>query len=151
MRDEVFMERAIELSVLANKCGNEPFGAVLVKDDKIVFESQNAVNSKRNPLCHAELELLNNFVGKTGITDLSEYTLYSSCEPCFMCSGAMARLKVGKLVYGAKYDDLAEILGKSGYSPSKNVFTNTNAKVVVIDGILREKCVKVLENYFGNK
>ena len=89
MQDEVFMKKAIELSKLAVEHGNEPFGAVLVKDGKAVFCNENQIYTKHDPTFHGEAGLIREFCAQTGITDLHEYTLYSSCEPCFMCSGAM--------------------------------------------------------------
>ena len=84
MQDEVFMKKAIELSKLAVEHGNEPFGAVLVKDGKAVFCNENQIYTKHDPTFHGEAGLIREFCAQTGITDLHEYTLYSSCEPCFM-------------------------------------------------------------------
>ena len=114
MIDEVFMEKAIELSRLAVEHGNEPFGAVLVKDDEIVFTNENQIYTKHDPTFHAEAGLIREFCAKTGISNLQEYTLYSSCEPCFMCSGAMVWVKLGRLVYGASNIELENILGNQG-------------------------------------
>ena len=86
-RDESFMKEAIRLARLAVEHGNEPFGAVLVKDGEIVFRNENQIYTQHDPTFHAEAGLLRRFCGETGITDLSDYTLYSSCEPCFMCHG----------------------------------------------------------------
>ena len=58
---------------------------------------------------HGEAGLIREFCAQTAITDLHEYTLYSSCEPCFMCSGAMVWVKLGRLVYGASNIDLERI------------------------------------------
>ena len=116
MNDEFFMEKAIELSVKAVENGNEPFGAVLVKDGVIVFTNENQIYTKNDPTFHAEMGLIRRFVETTGITDLHEYTMYSSCEPCFMCSGAMVWTKLGRLVFGAGNDDLERILGNEGCS-----------------------------------
>lgn len=55
MNDELFMEKAIELSVKAVENGNEPFGAVLVKDGIIVFTNENQIYSKNDPTFHAEM------------------------------------------------------------------------------------------------
>ena len=105
-RDESFMKEAIRLARLAVEHGNEPFGAVLVKDGEIVFRNENQIYTQHDPTFHAEAGLLRRFCGETGITDLSDYTLYSSCEPCFMCCGAMVWTKLGRLVYGASDLDL---------------------------------------------
>ena len=114
MNDEGFMREAIRLSREAVKHGNEPFGAVLVKDGQIVCTNENQIHTEHDPTSHAEAGLIRRFCHETGITDLSEYTLYTSCEPCFMCSGAMVWTKLGRLVYGASNIELERILGNAG-------------------------------------
>lgn len=89
MNDETYMQEAIRLAELAAAHGNEPFGAVLVKDGEIVYRNENQIYTKHDPTFHAEAGLIRRFCEETGITNLSEYTMYSSCEPCFMCCGAM--------------------------------------------------------------
>ena len=79
MTDEFFMQRAIELSAEAVEHGNEPFGAVLVKDGRIVCENENQIYTKNDPTFHAEAGLIRKFCEEARITDLSSYTLYSSC------------------------------------------------------------------------
>ena len=96
MNDEIFMKEAIRLSQLAVSHGNEPFGAVLVKDGEIIFSNENQIYTGSDPTFHAEAGLLRRFCAETHITDLREYTLYSSCEPCFMCCGAMVWTKLGR-------------------------------------------------------
>ena len=149
MKDEVFMEKAIELSRLAVEHGNEPFGAVLVKDDEIVFTNENQIYTKHDPTFHAEAGLIREFCAKTGISELQEYTLYSSCEPCFMCSGAMVWVKLGRLVYGASNIELENILGKEGCNCSKLVFDNSFWKPEVTEGVLRDESLEVLKGYFS--
>ena len=149
MIDEVFMEKAIELSRLAVEHGNEPFGAVLVKNDEIVFTNENLIYTKHDPTFHAEAGLIREFCAKTGISNLQEYTLYSSCEPCFMCSGAMVWVKLGRLVYGASNIELENILGKEGCNCSKLVFDNSFWKPEVTEGVLRDESLEVLKEYFS--
>jgi tRNA(Arg) A34 adenosine deaminase TadA len=124
-QDEKFMQRAIELSVSAVTHGNEPFGAVLVKDGEIVFGNENQIYTMHDPSFHGEAGLIRRFCAETGITDLRAYTMYSSCEPFFMCSGAMVWTKLGRLVYAASNNDLEEILGNKGCSCSKMVFDHS--------------------------
>ena len=150
MNDNIFMQRAIELSKLAVEHGNEPFGAVLVKDNKIVFENENQIYTRNDPTFHAEFGLIRRLIEETGISDLSEYTLYSSCEPCFMCCGAMVWTKLGKLVYGASDIDLCNLLGVEGSTCSKTVFESMGAPTIVISGIMREEALEVLKDYFKN-
>ena len=148
MQDETFMKRAIELSKLAVEHGNEPFGAVLVKNDQIVFTNENQIYTRHDPTFHGEAGLIREFCAQTAITDLHEYTLYSSCEPCFMCSGAMVWVKLGRLVYGASNIDLENILGNKGCNCSKMVFDNSFWRLQVTEGIMREEALTVLKEYF---
>ena len=149
MSDEFYMQKAIELSLSAVQHGNEPFGAVLVKDDEMVYTNENQIYTKHDPTFHAEAGLIRRFCEEIDITDLSQYTLYSSCEPCFMCCGAIVWTKLGKLVYGASDIDLCSILGVKGSECSKIVFENSGADIQVVPGVLREDALKVLADYFS--
>ena len=148
--DELFMKEAIRLSQLAVDHGNEPFGAVLVKDGEIVFSNENQIYTRHDPTFHGEAGLIREFCAQTGITDLHEYTLYSSCEPCFMCSGAMVWVNLGRLVYGASNIELEHILGNEGCNCSKIVFDHSYWKPEVTAGVLREESLVILEKYFGD-
>ena len=147
-QDILFMEEALRLYKAAAQHGNEPFGAVLVKDGSIVYSNENQVHSASDPTFHAEAGLLRRFCAETGITDLREYTLYSSCEPCFMCSGAMVWTRLGRLVYGASNRDLCAIFGEEGSDCSHLVFSHSDHQPQVTAGVLRQECLEVLEAYF---
>lgn len=146
--DHDFMREAIRLSQLAVEHGNEPFGAVLVKDGKIVYTMENQIYSRHDPTFHAEAGLIREFCRETGITDLSEYTLYSSCEPCFMCCGAMVWTKLGRLVYGASDIELCSLLGVTGSPCSHIVFDACQTPIQVLGGVLRDEAMEVLASYF---
>ncbi|SCH77646.1 Guanine deaminase [uncultured Clostridium sp.] len=72
MQDKVFMRKAIELSGLAVEHGNGPFGAVLVKGNKMVFTNENQIYTRHDPTFHGEAGLIREFCAQTGITDLQE-------------------------------------------------------------------------------
>ncbi|WP_342562328.1 nucleoside deaminase [Paenibacillus sp. FSL R7-0345] len=148
-QDELFMKEAIRLSALAVEHGNEPFGAVLVKDGEMVYSNENQIYSLTDPTFHAEAGLLRRFCTETHITDLQDYTLYSSCEPCFMCSGAIVWTHLGRLVYAASDKDLNEILGEKGANASQMVFEHSHYQPEVTAGILREESIKILFDYFS--
>ncbi len=150
MSREIFMKKAIDLSIKAMEHGNEPFGAVLVKDGEIVYTNENQIYTRNDPTFHAEFGLIRRFCEETGITNLSDYTLYSSCEPCFMCCGAMVWTKLGELVFGASDIDLCEILGVQGSECSKIVFQQSGANTKVVSGIMRNEALDVLKKYFAN-
>ena len=148
MNDEYYMSKAIELSKSAVEHGNEPFGAILVKDGEVVFTNENQIYTMHDPSFHGEAGLIRRFCAETGITDLRDYTMYSSCEPCFMCSGAMVWTKLGRLVYAASNIDLEEILGKQGCNCSDIVFQHSFWKPKVTSGVLRDDALNVLRTYF---
>lgn len=149
MNDKSFMQQAIALSASAVAHGNEPFGAVLVKDNAIVYTNENQIYTAHDPTFHGEAGLIRRFCAETGITSLEDYTLYSSCEPCFMCSGALVWVKLGRLVYGASNDDLEQLLGNRGCNCSRMVFENSFWKPSVTGGVLREESLAVLREYFS--
>lgn len=149
MNDEFFMKEAIRLSECAVAHGNEPFGALLVKDGEIVYTNENQIYSATDPTFHAEAGLLRRFCAETHITDLREYTLYSSCEPCFMCCGAMVWTKLGRLVYGASDTDLCRLLGEEGSRCCELVFSHSGHRPQVTEGVLREESLRVLSGYFS--
>lgn len=147
-QDERFMKKAIELAALAVEHGNEPFGAVLVKEGEIVYTNENQIYTATDPTYHAEAGLIRRFCKETGITDLNDYTMYSSCEPCFMCCRAMVWVKLGRLVYGASDRDLCRILGEEGNDCAELIFEKSPWKPEVKGGVLKEESVHVLERYF---
>lgn len=147
-QDELFMREAIRLSELAVEHGNEPFGAVLVKDGAVVYSNENQIFTGSDPTFHAEAGLLRRFCMETRMTDLQDYTLYSSCEPCFMCCGAMVWTKLGRLVYGASDIDLCGILGETGAECCRIVFENSAWQPQVTSGVLRDESLHILSRYF---
>ena len=149
MNDEFFMKKAIEAAASAARHGNEPFGAVLVKDDEIVWTNENQIFTLHDPSEHAELGLIRRFCEETGITDLRDYTMYASCEPCFMCSGSLVYARLGRLVFAAGNTDLSEVLGKEGCSPTAIVYEHTAWKPQVTQGILKDESVAILREYFA--
>lgn len=148
-RDEQFMREALALAQAAAERGNEPFGALLVRDGTVVMTNENQIFSASDPTYHAEHGLIRNFCHQMGLMDLSDYTLYTSCEPCFMCSGAMVWSKLGRLVFSAYAKDLDEMLGEKGEEPSHTVFTHSCRSPAVTGGILREEGVRLLAAYFA--
>lgn len=149
-KDKEFMKIAIDMAKDARNNGNEPFGAVLVKDGEIVMRGENKINSKTDPTHHAEIGLIRDYCSANDVSDLSKYTLYSSCEPCCMCSGAMVWSKLGKLVYSVSHDQLAKIAGSNIMIGSKEVFERSPNAPKVIEKLLIKEGLEVFEGYsFG--
>ena len=89
MTNEEIMRRAIELSENSVRNGGGPFGAVIAKDGEIVAEGSNKVTIDNDPTAHAEVCTIRNACQKLGTFDLSGCVIYTSCEPCPMCFGAI--------------------------------------------------------------
>ena len=105
-----FMQRAIELSksnVLSNNGG--PFGAVVVKDGKIIGEGVNCVTSINDPTAHAEVQAIRNACKNLHNFDLSGAVIYTSCEPCPMCLSAIYWARIDKIYFGNNRVDAAKI------------------------------------------
>ncbi|KAB2446127.1 nucleoside deaminase [Bacillus thuringiensis] len=145
--DEYFMKKAIEIALQARKEGNEPFGAILVKNDKIVMVGENKIHTFCDPTHHAEIGLIRTFCSENNIANLSEYKLYTSCEPCVMCSGAMVWSNLGKIVYSVSHDQLAKIAGSNIMVSCKEIFEKSPQKPEVVEGILNEEGLKVFDGY----
>ena len=105
-----FMQKAIELSidnVKQNKGG--PFGAVVVKNGKIIATGANCVTSDNDPTAHAEVTAIRNACKTLGSFQLDDCEIYTSCEPCPMCLGAIYWARPKAVYYGNTKADAAEI------------------------------------------
>lgn len=103
------MKKAIGLAhsnVSANKGG--PFGAVIVKDGEIIGQGANLVTETNDPTAHAEVVAIREATKKLGTFSLEGCDIYTSCEPCPMCLGAIYWAKLDKLYYAATKDDAAK-------------------------------------------
>lgn len=145
--DESFMRKAIELARQARQQGNEPFGAVLVRGEEIVATGANRIHTLSDPTYHAELGLIRQFCSEKQIFDLSEYTLYTSCEPCIMCSGAMVWSNLGRMVYSVSHDQLARIAGGNIMISSREVFERSPHHPELEEQVLNEEGLNVFEGY----
>lgn len=94
------MAKAIQLSEENVKNGGGPFGAVIVKDGLIIAEGFNQVTVMNDPTAHAEVMAIRNATKKLNNFDLSGCTIYTSCEPCPMCLGAIYWAKISCIYYG---------------------------------------------------
>lgn len=105
-----FMKMAIALSKKnVEKAMGGPFGAVLVKDGKVIAKSANRVTTTNDPTAHAEIVAIRIASKKLNSFDLSDCVIYTSCEPCPMCLGAIYWSRISKIYYANTKHDAAEI------------------------------------------
>ena len=109
MTDEQLMRRAIALSVESVAKGGGPFGAVIARDGEIVAEASNSVTIDHDPTAHAEVNCIRRAAARLGTFDLSGCVIYTSCEPCPMCLGAIYWAHLDKIFYANDRKDAAAI------------------------------------------
>lgn len=110
MSAENHMRRAIALSLEMMRSGKGgPFGAVVVKDDKIVAEGFNQVTSAKDPTAHAEVVAIRLACQALDTFDLSGCEIYTSCEPCPMCLSAIYWARLGKIYFANDREDAGAI------------------------------------------
>lgn len=133
---------AISIAKNAKHNGNHPFGALLVLDNEIILQAENTVHTDSNPTCHAEMNLIN-LAWKTGLSKeiIGNSTLYTSCEPCPMCTGAIFWSGIRKVVFSLPATTLGEIANDKFCVPCTNIFSNSDTSTEVIGPILPEESV----------
>ena len=105
-----FMARAIQLSidnVVSGQGG--PFGAVIVRNGDVVAEGVNRVTADRDPTAHAEMVAIRQACGKLRVFQLTDCEIYTSCEPCPMCLGAIYWARLARVYFGNLASDASQI------------------------------------------
>lgn len=149
--DSKFLRKAIELSARHSHDGiHGPFGAVIVKDGKIIAEGWNEVLKTNDPTAHAEIVAIRNACRYLGTWDLGGTTIYSSCEPCPMCLGAIYWAKISRVVFAANRNDAT----KAGFSDEhiyREIEIPHDIRMVEFVQHLRDEAVEVLEKWTENE
>ena len=109
MTKEELMQRAIELSINSVRNGSGPFGAVIAREGEIIAEGSNGVTIYNDPTAHAEVTAIRKACEKLGTFDLTGCEIYTSCEPCPMCLGAIYWAHLDKIYYANDRKDAADI------------------------------------------
>ena len=107
--DAKFMEMAIRLSEENIDTGGGPFGAVIVRNGEVIATGTNRVVPNNDPTAHAEVMAIRSACEKLGTFQLTDCTVYSSCEPCPMCLSALYWAGVKRICYGNTKDDAKAI------------------------------------------
>jgi tRNA(Arg) A34 adenosine deaminase TadA len=112
-QEHTFMNAAIELSFEAVRSQRGgPYGAVVVRDDEIIGQGMNEVTSINDPTAHAEMTAIRQACQHLGQWDLSGCELYTSCEPCPMCMGAIYWARLDRVYYG----NTKEVAARFGFN-----------------------------------
>lgn len=107
--DKEFMREAVKIASENVNNGGGPFGAVIVKDGKIVGRGVNRVTASNDPTAHAEVSAIRDACKNLNTFDLKGCKIYTSCEPCPMCLGAIYWARLGHIYYGNTQKDAQDI------------------------------------------
>ena len=137
--DLYYMKLALDEAKKALDYDEVPVGAVIVYKDKVIAKSFNRKNIDNIAIYHAEVIAIEEACKILGTWYLDECTLYTTVEPCMMCTGAIIQSRIKRVVYGTNNEAF-------GYLSKMN-----NLKIEIVDGILKNDCSVLLSEFFKNK
>ena len=144
--DEIYMEEAVKLALLAAEKDEVPVGAVAVRDGKIIARAYNTREESKCATHHAEILAIEEACRTLGGWRLPGVTLYVTMEPCAMCAGAIVNARIPRVVFGVpdlRFGAFGSLFDLSALP--------TNHKPLVEGGLLREECLSLLRAYFKEK
>ena len=147
------LHEAIALSARAREHGNHPFGALLVNaNDQVVAEAENTVATDRDVTGHAETNLVRIASGQWSPEELASHTLYSSCEPCAMCSGAIFWAGIGRVVFALSVEKLMDFFDNRPDAPlhqigSRRLLGSENG-IEVLGPALEDEAARAHEGFW---
>ncbi|MBZ9731489.1 nucleoside deaminase [Salegentibacter sp. JZCK2] len=142
-----FLKRAIQLAEQGmDKGEGGPFGAVIVKDGEIIAEAHNIVTASNDPTAHAEVVAIRKACGKLHDFQLKDCILYTSCEPCPMCLGAIYWARPDKVYYALTREDAAKIGFDDQFIYDEIALKMDNRKIP-FENLMREEGLPVFEKW----
>jgi tRNA(adenine34) deaminase len=145
--DEIFMRRALELAQAARAREEVPIGAVLVRDGTILTEAANEVETRQDATAHAEMLAIAEAQSLLKTWRLNGTTLYVTKEPCPMCAGALAHVRVDRIVFGVS-DPKA---GACGGAFQLFDLPGLNHRCEITPGVLRDESLTLLQDFFKKR
>lgn len=144
--DIEFMRKAIEISQISIEEGGGPFGAIIVQGGIIVSTGNNRVTKNNDPTAHAEIEAIRDACKKLGKFKLSNCTIYTSCEPCPMCLGAIYWAGIKRVFYGNNREDAKVIDFDDSFIYDELNLKNEDKSIEMIN-ILHEEAIVAFEKW----
>lgn len=139
--DEYWMKEAIKLAQLAQKNGDTPIGAIVVKEGQIIGRGYNEVERLADPTAHAEIIAITSACSTVGSWRLNGATMYVTVEPCPMCAGAIYHSRISRCVFGVRDKKMGGLV--SNYQIKRK-------NIKIEEGILGEVSVELLKEFFRN-
>ncbi|MBZ8180670.1 nucleoside deaminase [Oscillatoria salina] len=144
MKHEEFMKIALAEA----KKGDTPFGAVIVKDNRVIIQGHNTTQIDKDVSAHAETKILRSLTKKLqkySLDVLEGYTLYTTCEPCPMCAAACVWAGISEIVYGASIKDLISLDKPQIDISCDEIIAKGFSEINIVKGILRDKCLALFK------
>ena len=146
--DNEFLRQAIGLAAAARRAGNAPFGALLVVDGEVVLRAQNTVESDRDPTAHAETNLVTQAIEELSPDRIRRSVLYTSCEPCAMCTGKIYWAGIRAVVFALSAEELASFAGRDFLVPCAELFKRSSEPVSLAGPLLLDEARAVHTGYW---
>lgn len=143
--DEHYMQLALEQALLAKEGGDVPFGAVIVHNGEVIAAAKNSEMRLQDVTKHAEVNAIAMASERLG-RDLSECTIYSTVEPCTMCTGAILYACLGRVVYGAGREDMPHLFRVRNIR-FQHLAEDYGHAPEVVYGVLNKECVAAFDDY----
>jgi len=134
----------MELAINNAKRAGTPFGAVITVGDEPVVTAVNTTKKDSDLTAHAEMNAIRDLCSLTQNRSFPGYRLYTTCEPCPMCAGAIAWANLEAVYYGASIEDAAKYMPQIRVSCS-HIFTNCMGDIHVESGVLRDQCIALFK------
>jgi tRNA(Arg) A34 adenosine deaminase TadA len=150
MSDAEFLRRAISLAAQNSLTDGDPFGAILVKDGVMVAQRGDRSVALSDPTFHAELSLISDYCRANRLFSLEGYTLYSSTEPCLMCSGAIHWARISRIVFSVPQGALQQQSGGKPKPSCESLLNLGHRRVEVVGPLLLEEGLAVLKTHRFN-
>jgi tRNA(Arg) A34 adenosine deaminase TadA len=141
--DERLVRQAIELARSARQAGNHPFGALLALNGAVLLTAQNTITTDRDPTAHAESNLIAAAIRTLTPDQIRRSVLYSSCEPCAMCTGKMYWAGIRSIVYALPSEQLAALAARDFVIPCRELFSRSRENVQVVGPVLVDEAREV--------
>jgi tRNA(adenine34) deaminase len=142
--DQQFMGAALALAREAERLGEVPVGAVIVRQGAVIGEGFNQPIGSHDPTAHAEIVALRDAARRVGNYRLTGATLFVTIEPCQMCVGAMVHARITRVVYGTREPKAGAI--ESAMRAHEH--PSLNHRIEATGGVLDEECRAVIQEFF---
>jgi len=144
MNNNEFMKRAIKLSIKSVNSGTGPFGALIVKDNKVISEGFNTVTLTKDPTSHAEIVAIRSACKNLNNFSLEGCDLYTTCEPCPMCLSAIYWARIKNVYYANTRSD-AKKIDFSDALIYEELNKNINERTIPMHQMMRDEALKAFE------